>query len=222
MGDSHTRIFHFINKISTTKEKFIVKLVMGATALGLVNPNSISNALLEYREFLKKVNKKSKIIFLLGEVDAGFLIWHRSEKKGLGIDDQLHESLNNYISFIKECILAGYKNIYVLSIPLPTISDGQNWGEIANKRKEVKASQLERTSLTLKYNNLLKDSLKKLNVQFIEMDNDLLSPQNGLIKDEFINKNKLDHHLERKLYADIIQKALQQNNVIHMAHDQRK
>lgn len=222
MGDSHTRIFNFINKEFTTKEKFIVKLVKGATALGLVNPNSISNALHEYREFLKKVNKKSKIIFLLGEVDAGFLIWHRSEKNGLSIEDQLHESLNNYISFIKECMQAGYKNIYVLSIPLPTISDGQDWGEIANKRKEVKASQLERTSLTLQYNNLLKVALNKLNVQFIELDSYLLCPQNGLIKDEFINKNKLDHHLDRKLYSDIIQKALYQNKVIHSEYDQRK
>lgn len=35
---------------------------------------------------------------------------------------------------------------------LPTIKDSQNWGDIASKRKEIKATKKERASLTIEYN----------------------------------------------------------------------
>ena len=66
-GDSHTGVFRFMNN----KQKnihFDVCEVGGATAQGMVNPNSKTNAL---PIFINKIKKKKadKIIIMLGEVD---------------------------------------------------------------------------------------------------------------------------------------------------------
>lgn len=214
LGDSHCDVFNYLNRENNLNTKFKVNMVPGATALGLVNPNSATNALNIFRESLKSIKKRKKLIFLLGEVDTNFLIWYRHEKYLIPIKEETDRSLNNYIDFLKECISIGFKKIYVLSVPLPTIFDEQNWGEIANKRKEVKATQRERTDLTLKYNESLEEKVKVLKVSYISLDKILYNTKTGIIKNEFLNKNPLNHHLENSKYAVVLKQAMKAMKII--------
>jgi O-antigen/teichoic acid export membrane protein len=204
-GDSHAKIFSHINAIHPfSKLYFDVTPVKGATAQGLVNPNSQTNSLQIFKNKINTINNKQSIlIFLLGEVDTGFVIWYRAQKYGDSVEVQLERSLANYISFLTETQKCGFQNIFVVSAPLPTIRDNQTWGDIANLRKEVTATQLERTELTLKYNSRLQDLCDTHGIKFVNFDEELLDSTTGLIKDVFLNKDRNNHHLDADQYSAI-------------------
>jgi hypothetical protein len=202
-GDSHAKVFSHINAIHPfSRLYFDVTPVKGATAQGLVNPNSQTNSLQIFRNKIDMItDKKSILIFLLGEVDTGFVVWYRAQKYGESIDAQLDRSLTNYISFLTETQKRGFQNIFVVSAPLPTIRDNQTWGEIANLRKEVTATQLERTALTLKYNSRLQEQCDMHGLKFVNFDEELLDSNSGLLKDAFLNKDRNNHHLDPDRYS---------------------
>jgi len=56
----------------------------------------------------------------------------------------LNHTVEKMKKFLIEINNYGYKPI-VVSTPLPTIKDNCQWGEVSNLRKEIKATQKERT-----------------------------------------------------------------------------
>lgn len=215
-GDSHADIFSDINKIyKSRKFSFVVTWVGGATAQGMLNPNSITNSLEIFRNKIDTISdKNSRLIFQLGEVDTGFLIWYRAQKHNETVEWQFDRSIQNYFSFLDELKKRGFCRIYIMSAPLPTIKDNQTWGEIANLRKEVRATQLERTELTLRYNKTLHSMCSQYGFTFIDVDDQLLDIDTGLLKIKFMNKDPNNHHLDLHEYANVCYyKAVQ---IMHM------
>ncbi|SEQ18329.1 hypothetical protein [Neolewinella agarilytica] len=211
-GDSHTEVFTFLNSKVRHKFYYDVSWVGGATAVGMRNPNSKTNSLKIFRDKIGNIkNKDSGLIFQLGEVDTGFVIWYRSQKYNEPVSKQLNQSVNAYFEFIDYVIDKGFKNITIVSAPLPTILDNQDWGEIANLRKEIIASQKERTDLTMSYNKQLSLNCKKRGISFINCDDFLLDKETNLIKNEFRNKDKNNHHLDIDKYSSLVEKLLLSN-----------
>lgn|SRR5574337_1164188 len=215
LGDSHISVFKYINDHNLLEDYWIDVLVVGgATAQGMVNPNSKTSALKIFRERIGKAKNFQTILLQLGEVDCGFVIWYYAEKYFLPIEKQLDRTLTNYFAFIEEIRNRGFNNVIVLSAPLPTIRDGQDWGEITNARKEVKASLRERTNLTIQYNRLLSAYCKKNGIVFIDTTHLMLDEVQGVVKEGLLNNNAIDHHLDNKNYAKLICRAfaaMQQN-----------
>ena len=61
--------------------------------------------------------------------------------------EQLALTIDSYSGFIERVRDAGFARVIVLSVPLPTIvDDPEQWGEIANMRRSVTATQLQRTA----------------------------------------------------------------------------
>lgn len=124
------------NGYLTAPSKFIT--VPGATAVGLRNPNSSTNAI----EIFKSRSLPAKFEFLpalqLGEIDCGFVIWYRSEKYGESIQKQLDESVKAYFNFVETLLDGGYPRVVITAATLPTIRDGQDWG---GNRKSSQGSQ---------------------------------------------------------------------------------
>jgi hypothetical protein len=204
-GDSHVTVFKYIQDNNLLKDYLLdVVDVGGATAQGLVNPNSKTDALEIFRRRLRQAKRFQTILLQLGEVDCGFVIWYYAEKYSVSVKEQLKRSIDNYVKFVRELQDMGFKSIIAVSAPLPTICDGQDWGEVANARREVKASQKERTDLTLTYNQLLKKRCKGLGIVFLDTTGQLYDEDTGLIKSCFLNEDRVDHHLNNKRYADII------------------
>ncbi len=170
----------------------------------MINPNSRTDALRVFEEKMRETPLSHIIVLQLGEVDCGFVIWYYAEKFSVPIADQLGRSLSNYGLFLKRVKEKGYNNVIVLSAPLPTIADGQNWGEIANARREIKASLRERTVLTIRYNQLLGNVCKQNNVIYIDTTPNLLDVKSGTIKSGFLNSDKADHHLNQTTYSRLI------------------
>lgn len=211
LGDSHISVFRYINRENLLMGyTFDVVVVGGATAQGMLNPNSKTDALKIFKQRISKAKHFQTLFFQLGEVDCGFVIWYYAEKNSISIKEQLSRSIENYTNFILEIKGRGFSNICVLSAPLPTIEDGQDWGEVANVRREVKASQLMRTKLTQKYNQFLKVFCLRNNIMFLDVTSPLYDLNTGIIHDKFINKDITDHHLDDSKYSRIICGAIQE------------
>ncbi len=216
IGDSHIQVFEYIKKYKLIPNAEIeIKIVGGATAQGMVNPNSKTQALNIFKNYLKNKRKSSTILIQLGEVDCGFVIWYRSQKYNISIEEQLNISLNNYFKFLKYLKNIGFKTIIILGAILPTIKDNvKELGEVANLRKEVKASQKERTDLTLKYNRLLKEFSVKNDFKYIEITDYIINKETGLVDDQYANQDKRDHHLSNEKTAPFWIKELKQLGIL--------
>ena len=119
----------------------------------------------------------------LGEVDCGFVIWHRAQRHGIGIDEQLEQTLDNYEQILTFTRDLGFASVMVMAVPLPTITDYPSmWAEIANLRKEVTASQHERTDLTIRFNEHLRERCARLGLVFVDSAGDQLDPGTQLVK----------------------------------------
>jgi len=197
-GDSHTDVFNYCNS-RQNRFVFDVCIVGGATAIGAVNPNSKTDALNIYE---KKINstRSDKILIMLGEVDCGFVIWVRCKRYNISIDDQINVSVNNLFTFVDNIIATkNYtnKDIIICGSILPTIKDNTDKKNLGGARSEVDVSQLERTKKTIEYNNLLKINCHKYGYNYIEIVDDILG-KDGIVKDEFLNSNPNDHHLDNE------------------------
>ena len=197
-GDSHTDVFNYCNS-RQNRFVFDVCIVGGATAIGAVNPNSKTDALNIYE---KKINstRSDKILIMLGEVDCGFVIWVRCKRYNISIDDQINVSVNNLFTFVDNIIATKYytnKDIIICGSILPTIKDNTDKKNLGGARSGVDVSQLERTKKTIEYNNLLKINCHKYGYNYIEIVDDILG-KDGIVKDEFLNSNPNDHHLDNE------------------------
>ena len=195
-GDSHTRVFSYCNK-QQKEFKFNVCEVGGATAQGAVNPNSKTNALGIFSTKLKNTPKADKILIMLGEVDCGFVIWVRSKRYNISVDEQLQLSIRNLTQFIENIVTSyGYESndIIIAGVIIPTIKDNVNQKYLNGARKEVDVSQLIRTEKTLEYNCQLQEMCSIHGYNYIDITEDLMNEE-GLINEKYLSENHTDHHL---------------------------
>jgi hypothetical protein len=199
IGDSHTQVFKYCND-KNTGYNFDVQKVSGATAQGSVNPNSKTNALNIFREYLKNINcdKYKYILIMLGEVDCGFVFWVRSKRYNISVDDQMKSSLNNLWEFIDNEVhkYFDYDKIILAGAPLPTIKDNANKKFLNGARAEVTENQEIRTIKTLEYNSLLKKQAEEKGCKYIDITNNII--QNKKVNDIYLSDDESDHHLSNE------------------------
>lgn len=201
LGDSHSYVFNQESlQKSFPKYVFRVVAVHGATVSGLENPNSKTQALPIFINHCKKSRAQTALV-LLGEVDTGFVIWYRAEKYNTSVEQMLSKALENYQRFLKT--LSERFRVICISAPLPTIQDGQDWGEVANARKDVKATQLQRTELTIQFNKLMQGYCEAHQIPYLSLDRETLGA-NGLVDDQLLNSDVTDHHYDMSKYANLI------------------
>lgn len=194
-GDSHIVNFHYAHRQKLIDRPCRFKKVGGATAVGLRNPNSITDALGQFKGVLIPAQPDIIPVIHIGEVDCGYLIWWRAQKYDEPIAKQFEESINAYFAFVDQLLAAGYPSVVVTGASLPTIRDGQYLGDIASARREVTATLKQRTDLTLRYNNRLKKEADIRMLPFVDVSGDMIDPHTGTVADKFRSTDAKDHHL---------------------------
>lgn len=172
-------------------------MVGGATAQGCMNPNSITNALDIYKEHITKTKKYDKVIIMLGEVDCGYLVWVRSKRYNISVEEQIDLCIKNISDFIVNILIQnGYSSeqIILCGVILPSIKDNTDPKYLGGARKEVTVSQKERTLKTLEYNKRLEEMSKMNGYKYIDITKYILG-ENGVVKDYYLNEDPWDHHL---------------------------
>ncbi|MDA0989532.1 MAG: SGNH/GDSL hydrolase family protein [Verrucomicrobia bacterium] len=197
LADSHGQVFEYIaagRLVSNTY--WDVCIVQGATARGVSNPNSRTQT---QRIFKRHVQRRpfdyDVIIVQLGEVDCGFLMWHRWEHGGQPLTKQLEETVQRYGQFVAwvEAQAAGRRLILAGAI-LPTIRDGQAHGQVANLRSAITATLAERTALTQAYNQRLQGLADTRGFAYVDI-NSAISDAEGTVRPELLQDARVDHHL---------------------------
>ena len=185
--------------------EFDVVKVPGASAQGIVNPHSKTHALNKFKEMLqKKTNNYDKVLVMLGEVDCGFVIWYRTTKYEISIDEQLTISINNLFSFIENNLREFYDpiDIVVIGSILPIIDDNTNKKFLGGQRATVKNSRDDRKNLTLKYNYILENKCVKLGYQYVDINNEVSTSIDGKVEEKY-TISKFNHHLKNETTYDI-------------------
>lgn len=179
--------------------RFRVVSIDGASAQGVVNPNSKTDALNHFRETLRQINpaKFDYVIVNLGEVDCGFVMWYRANKHNISIDDQLILSTTNLFNFVQDELRPIFEasKIIINGSVFPVIGDNTDTQFLCGARKEVTASIVERTNLTTRYNQMLKAGAATNGYNYIDINNHVVDPTTNIVKPEFRRKNVHDHHL---------------------------
>jgi hypothetical protein len=205
LGDSHAGVFSD-DSIRAHYHEYELEVVSigGATVSGLSNPNSQTQAMPLFKSAIDATSAKLAI-FLIGEVDTGFVIWHHAQRNQVDIHTALERALTNY----QELINYASRKLQTLCIstPLPTIKDGQDFGQIANARKEITATQRERTLLTIEFNCLMEKFCRGRNIPYINLDTASLGPD-GLVSAELLHPDPADHHYNPQAYAKLISSRL--------------
>lgn len=200
-GDSHIAELWRLNT-RYKNVRFVVNSVRGATALGVANPNSKTNALKIFAGLLRQSVQGGEQLFCLGEVDCGFLIWLLAQKRQESVNQLLGRAVDSYTSFIGQHRSTG--QVVVLSAPLPTLADGVVQGEVANLRREVTASRSERTRLTLQFNRRVALWCEAHGVEFIDLDVAALDAQTGLLRASLLNADPANHHYDRDGFFELL------------------
>ena len=206
LGDSHIWVFyHWWFKVRLPTKTFEICAVRGATASGLENPDSKTQAGEEFDVALSSRKFDKRIIVLLGEVDTGFVIWYRAVKYNAAVSEMLNQAIMNYGQLLSKA--KQYGDVVVISTPLPTIEDGNDWGDVAISRREIKATLRERMALTLEFNQAIDSYCKENGMTFIPLDSKSLG-DDGLVHVKLRNKNPLDHHYDPFNYARLLASKL--------------
>lgn len=184
--------------------------VNGATALGIKNPNSKTNAMRIFDYWKRFFRSDSYVLFMFGEVDCGFLIWFLADKRDQSVDNLFLKAFENYVQFINSVSISNDHKI-IVSAPLPTIKDGVYLGEIANLRKSISASQKERTNLTLKFNDKLRNWSTKKSIKYVGLDNMVLNVETGVVQEKYLNRNKKNHHYDLPSFIRLLAVQLSEN-----------
>jgi hypothetical protein len=171
--------------------------VPGATAVGLRNPHSQTNAINTFREFVADHSLSSKLIIHLGEVDCGFVIWWRAQKYGESVEQQTKESLEAYREFVVELLDFGFREICVTGASLPTLGEGIDFGPVANMRAEVNIGLRERTELTRRYNAELAAIAKDYSLCYLDVSYGITDFSTGMVSNYFKNSDPRNHHVDK-------------------------
>lgn len=214
LGDSHTHFFEDIRRRKVLHRTILRTVkVGGATAMGITNSDSATNALKIYQRYIPFIKKNNYILFMLGEVDCGFLIWYRAAKYNLSVGSQLQRSIDNYQNFILDLIKRGYHNLILSSAPLPAILDRQDWGEFEEtqgvtdtftQRQGIQKTLRERTDLTIQFNDKLRILCLENNLTFLDFEQDIMNSTTNLIDNQYRQINPTDNHLKTDTVLPII------------------
>jgi hypothetical protein len=203
LGDSHMRAF---NRLRMPGAWFRVVPVRGATASGIRNPQSRTEALKTFRGVLHWARPWQHVIIGLGEVDCGFLIWHRAGREDLTVAEQLERTLDEYVGFLIEVRDRGFCTVTALSAPLPTVVDYREaWSNrVAHLRSEVTADIQARTELTVEFNTKLATRCREIGVRFADTARQQLDPATGLVYSHLVDPLGEDHHLRTGPYTEMV------------------
>lgn len=189
-GDSHAGYFRFGN----TRDALVrVIQITGATAYGLTCDDSVSGAKRTIARLLRRIDRRSVVLFQFGEVDCAFSVWKRVQKNGSTPDQEVHEACQHYLAFLREVRELGFSEILVATVPPPTVSGWGGWqgAAVAAFRQQIDATLSQRTECARTFNQLLRSRSSSGGYRFIDVEADYLDQQSGVVRNELVVANDL-------------------------------
>lgn len=196
-GDSHIEMYRpFVTDLCA---------VAGATAYGLINENSVTNAKGQFTSFITSTSS-NYIISCLGEVDCNSLVWKKRET--MSWKDLVKESIDRYINFLSQ-----FSCKFIVScVPLPPV-ELYNVPPFSTKpaqpfRIQVDWDKRLRTDIVNYFNLSMFNLCKQNDIFFLDFTEETKNNSGLLNMDFAINSNNT--HLDPIKMKSIIYKKLKE------------
>ncbi len=205
LGDSHCDAFIAIRRRKLLTRTWLNVLpVGGATARGMSNPDSTTGALQTFERFIGRIPPDAPVLFCLGEVDCGYLLWSLAERNGTDVKDEAARSLDALFAFLEDLRGRSPRTILLTTVPLPTIVDLARWKGLDGARGSVKADIAARTELTRWFCQQLRTRAADHGCRLVDYEEDILDPRTGLVASRFVHPDPHNHHLDYGPLAPIL------------------
>lgn len=224
LGDSHVRVFeHWWFIWALPQVRWRITYVPGATATGLYNRGSQTQT---HARFGASLGQEAAdwVVLNLGEVDTGYTLWARAQRRQQEIDAVLDEAVERYVRYIGELVVGSSSRppgstpapthhhrprLIVIGAPLPTLPDDFIPSDhVGSTRKAVPLTQRQRTALTLAFNERVAQACRAMGVPHLDDRECSLSPTTGTVRPQWTRADAPDHHYDRKTYARWLARAL--------------
>lgn len=192
LGDSHAKAFEGI-----FPQGMHVVSVQGATAYGINNPDSMSQAALLFR---KAIRTKDRVFCGVGETDCNTLIWQRAFNRGCPPEEELEVAIGRYLDFAKEVSTTNsFGFLAVLPTPFFQRDIPSDYGIKTVSREEV-------WYLTQTFNTRLRRYAEENDHDYLDINDRVL--ENGVINPRFVSSND-SHHLDFSATAPLWREELE-------------
>jgi len=222
IGDSHTQYFGLNNQVVVAHAPArgvtcVTKAVSAASVTGVGKQTSTLNIASDVPKWINSF-KPDFLVFNLGQVDVELGLPFRKYVKqdGIPAKQHMHSFVQSYLSFLNgldfppaRIIIKGI-NLPVLCFDRPKairyinrivterFTDSQEdklrQDAVLAMLKEDYPTDIVRTDLAFHFNDMLKSAAESAGYAYFDINDDLLNPENGLIKTSFIPAH-FDHHL---------------------------
>ncbi|WP_460604859.1 hypothetical protein [Jatrophihabitans fulvus] len=207
VGDSHIeplRDLHDTGALPKTRVR--VESVGGATASGIANPNSRTQARPRFERALTLTTRRYSVLACLGEVDAGFLVFAGGDPK-----QRCDAALAKYFTFLDEWVLQRGRTLLVVTVVPPLVEDYATWKGLQGQRRKVDASWQQRSDITRYWNGELERWCAQHDVPLLDLWSRVTDPATGRVLSEYVNDDPRDHHLHRRRHAEQLAALLREN-----------
>lgn len=204
LGDSHSGVFEYCFDHGLLAPHWVnCEIVAGATAVGLNNDTSASGAWRKFDQALDRHADFDVVAIVLGECDCSFALWKKAERLTVAPETLIAGSLSGIcrlIDRIRNGSAVPARKIIVVGAILPTVDTASAAGQENLLRREIKASQAERTRLVLDFNEQLRQLAAMTGIAYFDLTAQTRDPATGLIDRRFV-ADAGDHHISHPASA---------------------
>ena len=203
LADSHAGVFEYAFDHDLLVPHLLnCEIVGGATAGGLNNDHSVTAAFAKFQTALRRFATYDVVVIMLGEVDCSFALWHRAQQRGETAFQQIPRAMQGIERLLDWGMQQHAQCHFVLAGGiLPTIRDDQIDQQYYELRRSIRATQRERSDLVRAFNQALADLAARRGLPYIDITAQTIDPERGVLRDEFLVQDMVDHHQSQAMTA---------------------
>lgn len=206
IGDSHGGVFEYAFDHGLLAPHWLnCEIVPGATAYGLNNDASQTRGWEKFDRALRRFEHFDTVLVVLGECDCSYALWQIAAARGTAPAELLGRSLDGVrrlVGRIRDGEVGRGKRVVLVGAPLPTVDDAAAARQENLLRRDIAATQRQRTELVLQFNAGLRALAAALQTGYFELSDALLDPASGLVDRRFVACPE-DHHLSHPATAPL-------------------
>jgi hypothetical protein len=179
------------------------EIVGGATAYGLGNDASITQAYSKFTRAVARFADYDTILLMLGEVDCCVSMWNRAARRQEPVFEQIDPALAGIQRLIDWLRAQGKRDIVILGSILPTVADHECALQLDAMRRAIGAGQRQRTELVLEFNARLRALAERNGLPYVDLTAETLNGESGLVDAAYLIEGAVDHHLAQDKSAPL-------------------
>jgi hypothetical protein len=209
IGDSHLMPLETVRRERLLpRTRLLTTAIGGATASGLTNPNSLTQALPRFRAATRLLRPGMPLLVCLGEVDAGFLVFLTAERDGIPAARCADTAFARYCEFLDREVLRRGATLYMLSVTPPTVEDYRTWRGLRGQRRDISATWDERAAMTRYWNARSAKWCDEVGAHWLDLVPSIADVDTYRVRPEWLNSDREDHHLEPTKHARLLARVL--------------